>query len=59
MRKAFTVVEYRKKSIESDYYIIEHRYSSAKEMIESVDLLTSACENDMKNGKIVDWLLEY
>ena len=58
-RKPYVTVELRKERLDSPWIRIEHTYSDVNDQIWEADYLASVCAEDMKDGKIVDWQIEY
>ena len=57
--KAYTVTEYRQATVTSNTEVIEHRFNSAKEMIENADRLADIDTEEMESGKIAWFLIQY
>lgn len=56
----YVVTELRKEKVEDEFYTkIEHVYDNPQDMIYYADYLADVAEQDMKDGKIVDFQIEY
>ena len=60
MSKHYPVIEYRKEKVTDEFYTKKvHKFRTVREMVEGADYLALEAEEDLKNGKIVDFEIEY
>lgn len=56
----YTVIELRKEKAEDEFYTrVEHTYDNPQDAIYYADYLADVAEQDMKDGKIADFQIEY